>query len=212
MGKKKSGSSSNRKASRSNKKTHSSGGYEQLEDHHHDQDDEKLPTTKTTRKQHDKKGRKRKNRFFGNSVDDRNLRKRITAANKHYEIVNMADDGNCLFRSLSDQLYRDSGDRHGEIRKDVCDFLSQNEEDFAPFMVFDDEDEDATDFESYISTMRDDGEWGGNIELMAAARLYRYVRGMRCFFGETLLSFSTQLPLIQSKGAIFEFSPRKNTR
>jgi hypothetical protein len=32
----------------------------------------------------------------------------------------------------------------------------------------------AADFESYsISTMRDSGEWGGNLELVAAARLYQ---------------------------------------
>jgi hypothetical protein len=35
------------------------------------------------------------------------------------------------------------------------------------------DDEDAPDFESYIKGMRQDGEWGGNLELVAAARIYR---------------------------------------
>jgi OTU domain-containing protein 3 len=85
----------------------------------------------------------------------------------------MASDGNCLFRSLSDQLYWDYGKCHEEIRSDICDFLASHEADFKMFLVLDEEDEDAADFESYISNMRECGEWGGNLELVAAARLYQ---------------------------------------
>ena len=51
----------------------------------------------------------------------------------------------------------------------------EHEEDFSVFLVLDEneEEEDAADFESYVSTMREDGEWGGNLELVAAAKLYR---------------------------------------
>jgi len=89
----------------------------------------------------------------------------------------MADDGNCLFRSLSDQLYYDFGNRHSEVRSEVCDYLAAHEEEFSVFLVLDEaeEDEDAADFETYVSNMRQDGEWGGNLELVVAARLYRYV-------------------------------------
>ena len=45
------------------------------------------------------------------------------------------------------------------------------------FLVFEDDEEeqeeDAKDFDSYISNMREDGEWGGNLELVAAARLFQ---------------------------------------
>jgi hypothetical protein len=89
----------------------------------------------------------------------------------------MADDGNCLFRSLSDQLYSDWGTDHTEVRSEVCDFLESHEDEYAGFLVLDDEDgpdsEDAKDFASYVSAMRQDGEWGGNLELVVAARLYR---------------------------------------
>ena len=91
-------------------------------------------------------------------------------------IVDMNSDGNCLFRALSDQLYRDLGHRHDEVRSDVCDFMADNEDEFKLFLVFEDdgeEEEDAKDFEHYISNMREDGEWGGNLELVAAARLYK---------------------------------------
>lgn len=92
-------------------------------------------------------------------------------------IVDMHADGNCLFRALSDQLFGDCGSRHAQIRSDICDFMEQNQEDFQVFLVLDDEDceedEDAKDFDGYLTSMREDGEWGGNLELVAAARLYR---------------------------------------
>jgi len=88
-------------------------------------------------------------------------------------IIEMSADGNCLFRSLSDQLYWDYGNKHEDIRSEVCDFMEAHEEEFSVFLVLNDEDEDASDFESYIFSMRESGEWGGNLELVAAARLYR---------------------------------------
>ena len=87
----------------------------------------------------------------------------------------MNADGNCLFRALSDQLHRDRGGSHDQIRSDICDYIEDNKNDFSVFLVLEDDDEDAADFESYIKTMREDGEWGGNLELVAAARIYRYV-------------------------------------
>lgn len=93
-------------------------------------------------------------------------------------IVDMNPDGNCLFRALSDQLYGDLGNSHDIVRDDICNFMEANQDDFQVFLVLDDDDceeeeEDAKDFEGYMATMRQDGEWGGNLELVAAARLYR---------------------------------------
>lgn len=65
------------------------------------------------------------------------------------EIVDMEPDGNCLFRSLSDQLFRDHGSNHGEVRQDVCDFMEGHMDEFKVFLVLDDEEaseEDASDF------------------------------------------------------------------
>ena len=92
-------------------------------------------------------------------------------------IVDMAADGNCLFRALSDQLYRDYGKCHDEIRSDICDYIEEFKEDFTVFLVLDDdsceEGDDGKDFESYIETMRLVGVWGGHLELVAGARLYQ---------------------------------------
>lgn len=91
-------------------------------------------------------------------------------------VADMAADGNCLFRALSDQLYGDYGNMHEEIRSEICDYMEQHKDDFQVFLVLDDdsceEGDDGKDFESYIETMRGPAEWGGNLELVAAARLY----------------------------------------
>ncbi|KAE8908276.1 hypothetical protein PF010_g9532 [Phytophthora fragariae] len=75
-------------------------------------------------------------------------------------------DGNCLFRALGDQLYGDQH-RHEEVRGKLVDYLEQHRDDFEPFM------EDEEKFDRYCERMRDDGTWGGNQELYAAARLFQ---------------------------------------
>ncbi|KAL4088458.1 hypothetical protein PRIC1_012878 [Phytophthora ramorum] len=75
-------------------------------------------------------------------------------------------DGNCLFRALGDQLYGDQH-RHEDIREKIVTYLEQHRDDFEPFM------EDEEKFEKYCERMREDGTWGGNQELYAAARLFQ---------------------------------------
>ena len=103
-------------------------------------------------------------------------------------IIDIEADGNCLFRAISDQLYHDFGNNHAEIRDEICNYISAHKEYFAVFLVLDDKDaantddgEDAADFESYVESMRQDGDWGGHLELQAAARLYRSVTPLSAF-------------------------------
>jgi hypothetical protein len=115
----------------------------------------------------------------GNMNIDQEKRLRNTLAMDSLEIVEMSPDGNCLFRSLSDQLFGDYGNNHGDVRWAICDYIEKHQDDFKVFLVFEDKDdvdqheEDARDFEHYVETIRKDGEWGGNLEIVAAARLYR---------------------------------------
>jgi OTU domain-containing protein 3 len=115
----------------------------------------------------------------GSSSDDNDIELRNTLEADGLEVVEMSPDGNCLFRALSDQLFGDYGNSHEDIRSEVCDFMEKNKEDFQVFLVYEDkddheqQDEDARDFEHYIETMREDGTWGGNLEIVAAARLYK---------------------------------------
>ncbi|KAF4032050.1 OTU-like cysteine protease domain-containing protein [Phytophthora infestans] len=75
-------------------------------------------------------------------------------------------DGNCLFRALADQLYGDQH-QHEDVREKIVSYLEQHRDDFEPFM------EDEEKFEKYCARMREDGTWGGNQELYAAARLFQ---------------------------------------
>jgi len=120
-----------------------------------------------------KKNKGRKNSSSKTNSDEQ-LRQSIEADGSK-SVIEMAADGNCLFRSLSDQLYHDYGNTHEEVRTDICDFLAGHEEEFSVFLVLDEEedDEDAADFSDYVDKMRQSGEWGGNVELVVAARLYR---------------------------------------
>lgn len=43
------------------------------------------------------------------------------------KIIEMGADGNCMFRSISDQLYGDYGNNHADIRHDICNWLEKNE-------------------------------------------------------------------------------------
>ncbi|KAI3641367.1 hypothetical protein MIR68_000497 [Amoeboaphelidium protococcarum] len=77
-------------------------------------------------------------------------------------------DGNCLFRALSDQLHG-SEDRHVEFRQMVCDYIDKHRDEFVPFLL--EEDDGNTDIEEYVAKMRQNGTYGGNIELVAFSRL-----------------------------------------
>jgi hypothetical protein len=71
-----------------------------------------------------------------------------------------------------------------DVRQDICDYLKGHGSFFSLFLDLDDDQtkgEDAADFDEYVADMRQDGEWGGNLELVAAARLYQ--RRIRVFSG-----------------------------
>mmetsp|Transcript_59471 Transcript_59471/g.66558 ORF Transcript_59471/g.66558 Transcript_59471/m.66558 type:complete len:316 (+) Transcript_59471:529-1476(+) len=95
--------------------------------------------------------------------NDKKLRANLEADN--LEIVKMAPDGNCLFRSISDQVFGDYGNAHLDVRSAVCDFIENKKDYFKVFLV--------EEFELYLESVRQEGEWGGNVEVVAAARLYK---------------------------------------
>ncbi|KAL4088459.1 hypothetical protein PRIC1_012879 [Phytophthora ramorum] len=81
-----------------------------------------------------------------------------------WAVISIAKDGNCLFRAISDQLYTNEL-FHQDIRRRLVDFIEREQQLFRPFV----EDEELSD---YCTRMRRDGEWGGHLELYAAARLF----------------------------------------
>ncbi|CAO1616203.1 unnamed protein product [Parajaminaea phylloscopi] len=75
-------------------------------------------------------------------------------------------DGNCLFRALSDQLYG-YPDQHASLRHEICDYLAASPDRFAGFVDIE------KPFDEYVQTMRQNGTYGGHLELSAFASLKR---------------------------------------
>ncbi|CAG8478049.1 4021_t:CDS:10, partial [Funneliformis mosseae] len=77
----------------------------------------------------------------------------------------ISGDGNCLFRSLSDQFYGNTK-QHSKIRKEICAYLEENFDHFQFFV------EDDKPFDYHLAQMKKDGTYGGNMELVGFAQLY----------------------------------------
>ncbi|KAJ0235150.1 OVARIAN TUMOR DOMAIN-containing deubiquitinating enzyme 9 [Hirschfeldia incana] len=77
-------------------------------------------------------------------------------------------DGNCQFRSLSDQLYR-SPEHHNFVREQVVNQLAYNREMYEGYVPM--------AYNEYLKTMKRNGEWGDHVTLQAAADWY----GVRMF-------------------------------
>ncbi|KAI9307804.1 hypothetical protein BJ944DRAFT_228300 [Cunninghamella echinulata] len=76
----------------------------------------------------------------------------------------ISGDGNCLFRSLSDQ-YFGIDKHHRSIRQEICHYLMEHKDTYQYFV------EDDRSFQHHISNMEQDGCFGGNMELAAFAKL-----------------------------------------
>ncbi|CEL61259.1 OTU domain-containing protein 3 OS=Homo sapiens GN=OTUD3 PE=1 SV=1 [Rhizoctonia solani AG-1 IB] len=73
-------------------------------------------------------------------------------------------DGNCLFRALSDQIYG-TPNEHLALRKEICAFMAAHKERFEAFV------DDDRSWDQHISSMRNNGTYGGHLELTAFAQL-----------------------------------------
>ncbi|TDH73757.1 hypothetical protein CCR75_003625 [Bremia lactucae] len=80
-----------------------------------------------------------------------------------WDVVSIRKDGNCLFRALSDQLYGHDR-RHLELRRRLVDFIDLKRAFFTPLLK-------GRGVEEYCARLREAGEWGGHLELVAASRL-----------------------------------------
>ena len=94
-----------------------------------------------------------------------------------FDLKEVGRDGNCFFRSLADQL---DGREHNfdDYRQKVMGYVEEHEEEFSPFMSFGEdadrkvasEEEEDKDFAAYVERLKSDGEWAGQVELIAAAQ------------------------------------------
>jgi len=80
-----------------------------------------------------------------------------------YFIREVGGDGNCLFRSVSDQM--DNTENNYKIYREMClTYMKNNPDEFSPFI------EDDETFDKYLERMEEDGEWGGNLEIYALSK------------------------------------------
>ena len=66
----------------------------------------------------------------------------------------VSPDGNCLFRSIADQV-EGNEKLHRKYRCDAIEYMEANQEDFIPFM------EDDEKIDQYLANMMRDSIWGG---------------------------------------------------
>lgn len=82
-------------------------------------------------------------------------------------IKEITGDGNCLFRSLSDQL--GESNTHERIRHEVVQYLRSHQTEFDVFVE--------EDYDGYVNRMSNDGVYGDNLEIVAFSRVYgRHVK------------------------------------
>jgi len=80
-----------------------------------------------------------------------------------YVICRMAKDGNCLFRSVADQIYGDP-ELHGTVRNLCMDYMERERDHYSQFVT--------EDFPDYIGRKRKDRVFGNHLELQAICELY----------------------------------------
>jgi hypothetical protein len=90
-----------------------------------------------------------------------------------FNIAQMELDGNCFYRSVSDQLFRDQGNGHVIVRHQINNHIRRNGEQFKHFLLLNDSNLEITDLGKYIERMGQDGAWAGHPEIYAAAMCYK---------------------------------------
>ncbi|KAF9579501.1 hypothetical protein BGW38_004218 [Lunasporangiospora selenospora] len=84
-------------------------------------------------------------------------------AGLNLQLKDTMGDGNCLFRACADQFYG-SEREHAPLRAEVCRYIEEHAEHFRSFL-------DNVSVEAHVAQMRKNGTYGGNIELVAFARM-----------------------------------------
>ncbi|CAN0315479.1 unnamed protein product, partial [Hapterophycus canaliculatus] len=82
---------------------------------------------------------------------------------KGLTVADVEPDGNCLFRSVSHQIYGDA-DRHYSVRRACVEHMSKHEARFGVFV--------AENFRDYLYRIRQPGVWGDDLEIRALEELF----------------------------------------
>ncbi|XP_026817913.1 OTU domain-containing protein 5-A-like [Rhopalosiphum maidis] len=93
----------------------------------------------------------------------------------------MKDDGACLFRAVSDQLFGDQ-DMHDIVRKQCMDYVSSNKDYYMQYVT--------EDFNTYIARKRLDRTHGNHVEIHAMSELYNRPIEVYCYEIEPINIFN----------------------
>ncbi|KAI6673392.1 hypothetical protein NL676_001298 [Syzygium grande] len=92
------------------------------------------------------------------TLDHERLSERLVTYN--LEEMQIEGDGNCQFRALADQLFRNS-DHHKIVRKEIIKQLKHERKLYEGYVPM--------KYKSYLKKMKRSGEWGDHVTLQAAA-------------------------------------------
>lgn len=99
-------------------------------------------------------------------TSDRYNHYKAALARQQLEIFPVEGDGNCLFRSVSHQVYGDDA-FHSLVREKVMAYMEVERRYFEPYV-----EGDMDDFLRYLDVKRRDGTWGDDPEVQAICELY----------------------------------------
>jgi hypothetical protein len=86
--------------------------------------------------------------------------------------MQMELDGNCFYRSVSDQLFYNKGAGHIIFVIKLTTFEGTREE-FKNFLLINDSNLELTDLRNYIDQMEQNGAWAGHPGIYATAWCYK---------------------------------------
>jgi hypothetical protein len=92
---------------------------------------------------------------------ERRFEERLRARGLH--IRRMLDDGNCLFRSVSDRVYGDA-EMHDVVRRLCLDHMEKERDHFSQYVT--------EDFDAYLRRKRRDRVFGNHLEIQAISEIY----------------------------------------
>src|SRR4029077_18364909 len=81
-------------------------------------------------------------------------------------------DGNCLFRTISDQLHSDAGGAHLEVRARVTAYMRDNADTFVTFFEGEDDATRRAAFSRHVAETAVAGGQAGQHEIAAASMAY----------------------------------------
>lgn len=103
-------------------------------------------------------------------------------SDRGFIIKDMEEDGACLFRAISLQIYGDQ-DMHEIIRQQTMDYIFQNREYFAQFVT--------EDIDNYVARKRANHVHGNHIEIQAMSEMYNRSVELYCYQLEPINIFNS---------------------